>query len=185
MISNKNRRPSLLLIGVGGVIAAGMLSGCDEAAQKKVDVLRTRYDSQEACMLVWSTVDDCVYIADPAGQPATPASGASSTSTGSGHGGGGGGHWYGPYYTRGGTVYHTGKAPTEGVVPPLVTSNTEELTVRESSLTPGSTVYRETPDVVSASEHAAISRGGFMSSEGGEGGHGGGGEGGGHGSGGG
>lgn len=179
-------RPTLLLIGL---VAAGVMSGCDDngattnGSNRTLDVLRTRYDNHDACAQDWSVPQDCVFIPDdPTLQgplAASAASSASSTasSTASGHigGGGGGGHWYGPYYTRSGTIYHVGLPPTQGKVLPFGTVDTEAVTVRESSLNPGSDIYSRSPASVSYSERAAITRGGFTSSIGeGEGGHGGG-----------
>lgn len=78
------------------------------------------------------------------------------------------GHWYGPYYTRSGIIYHHIGGNSYGSVPSS-DANTDSLTVRESSLGSGSVIESEAPSAVAKSESAAISRGGFVSgsSEGG------------------
>ncbi|MBN3751658.1 hypothetical protein G3N95_01815 [Paraburkholderia sp. Tr-20389] len=92
------------------------------------------------------------------------------------------GHWYGPYYTRTGTVYHPNGIQTEDAPLTQTMHGTEaSLTVRESVLHAGGSAFVRSPHAVSVSESHAISRGGFTSGRGG-GGHG---FGGGHGSGGG
>lgn len=195
---HNKKSPVLLLIGVGSVIAAtGLLAACDDEAPPAVHVQRTEYASLDACLADWNDMSDCESIADDAnaasgtsGTYATlPASGTGTGSSGGG-GHGGGAHWYGPYYTREGRIYHANGTQTTGYVPESPHGTTTSLVVRDSELEANnSEAFSHTPESVSVSEDHAISRGGFMTAAHGEGGHGGGGGegggGGGHGSGGG
>ncbi|WP_322094349.1 hypothetical protein [Paraburkholderia bannensis] len=79
------------------------------------------------------------------------------------------GHWYGPYYTRGGTVYHANGTQTEDAPRGPLHGSISSLTMRSSSLSSGSSVFRRSPSSVSISEGRAISRGGFTSSHSGGG----------------
>lgn len=181
------KAPVLLLIGVGSVVAAtGLLAGCGDEAQHTVKVERTEYASLGECVADWYDSSDCEDIADDA----NAASGASSTNaalpvsganTGSSGGGGhaGGFHWYGPYYTEEGRVYHVNGKQTTGGVPTSPHGTTTSLEVRETTLDANSEAFDHTPESVSVSEEHAISRGGFMTAAhseggfgGGEGGHG-------------
>jgi hypothetical protein len=163
------KRPRLAVIGALGVFAsASLIAGCDN--ESKVDVERAQYATQSDCESDWGRPEDCVLINDNA----QPASGASSSGNGTGHGAHAiGGHWYGPYYTRTGTVYHHDGEETHERVSVRNAISTTESHESSSSLSEG---------------HGgeSVSRGGFGESAegGGEGGGHGGGEGGGHGGGG-
>ena len=155
----KQKRPTLTLIGASGVLAgAALIGGCDKDTSVRVE--RAGYASQADCERDWSRVDDCSFIIDGA----QAASGAgSSNSTGGVHGGAGGGHWYGPYYTQSGKVYHANGQETNESVRTTNSSSISESTTSESAL--------------SGHDSEAISRGGFGESAhaggGGDGGHGG------------
>ncbi|CAG9213791.1 conserved hypothetical protein [Paraburkholderia tropica] len=107
---------------------------------------------------------------------------ASTQTSGGGHGYGGGGgghssfvyagHWYGPYYTQAGTVYHANGTQTRDAPSGPLHGTASSLLVRSSSLHAGSDVFSRSPRSVSVSEGRAISRGGFTSGHGGGGGHG-------------
>jgi hypothetical protein len=164
---NARKRPKLTLVGAAGLLAgASLVAGCDD--NTPVDVDRARYATQADCEKDWSRADDCVFIEDGP----QPASAASSTSGGSGSSGGGahgGGHWYGPYYTRSGTVYHHDGDETTERISTSNAASVDESRVPAHSLT-------------EAGRSGEIARGGFGESAhgGGEaGGHGGGGHGGG------
>jgi uncharacterized protein YgiB involved in biofilm formation len=151
------KRPTLRLIGAAGVLAgAGLVAGCD----KPVQVERASYASQADCERDWNRPEDCTAAAD-SGQPGSGASGASA-----GHGGGF--HWYGPYYTRSGTVYHANGDETSEAVHVSHSTGVAESTMSEHAMS-------------AHGGEEGISRGGFGESAhagGGEGGHGGGGHGG-------
>lgn len=151
------KRPTLLLIGAAGTLAgAGLIAGCHN--NTPVQVERAEYASQADCERDWNRPDDCTLSAD-GGQPASGTSGS-----GGGHGGSGGVHWYGPYYTRSGQVYHANGDETNEVV--RVGHSTE---VSESTRTVGALSGH-------GGAEEGISRGGFGESAhagGGEGGHGG------------
>ncbi|NIE63329.1 hypothetical protein [Burkholderia sp. Ax-1719] len=106
---------------------------------------------------------------------ASTQNGASSVSSSGGSGGGGHsffaytGHWYGPYYTRSGTVYHANGTHTEDAPRGPLHGSVSSLMMRESSLSSGGSVFRRSPSSVSVSEGRAISRGGFTSSRSGGG----------------
>lgn len=99
----------------------------------------------------------------------------SSTSTQGSSGSSGGGHsspvytghWYGPYFTSSGTVYHANGTHTEDAPRGYLHGSVSSLTMRSSSLNSGGSVFRRSPGSVSMSEGRAISRGGFTSSRGG------------------
>jgi hypothetical protein len=101
---------------------------------------------------------------------ASQDSGASSVGSSGGSGGGSHsflaytGHWYGPYYTRSGTVYHANGTHTEDAPRGPLHGSVSSLMMRESSLGSGGSVFRRSPHSVSVSEGRAISRGGFTSS---------------------
>ncbi|WP_321954022.1 hypothetical protein [Paraburkholderia bannensis] len=107
----------------------------------------------------------------------TTASTASTVGSASSTGSSGGhpsffaytGHWYGPYYTRGGTVYHANGTQTEDAPRGPLHGSISSLTMRSSSFSSGSSVFRRSPSSVSISEGRAISRGGFTSSHSGGG----------------
>jgi uncharacterized protein YgiB involved in biofilm formation len=149
------KRPSLKLIGAAGVLAgAGLVAGCDR--DSPVQVERASYASQADCERDWNRPEDCTLAAGP-GQP------GSGTSTPGGGAHGGGAHWYGPYYTRSGTVYHANGDETSEVVHVSNTTGVSESTSSEHALS-------------AHGGEEGISRGGFGESAhagGGEGGHGG------------
>jgi uncharacterized protein YgiB involved in biofilm formation len=152
------KRPSLILIGAAGVLAGtGFMAGCDD--NTPVDVERAVYTSQADCEQDWSRTDDCSFVADGAQSASGNAPG---TSSGGGHAGGGG-HWYGPYYTRSGKVYHADGEETNDAIRVAHSSDVSETTMPEHAL---SAPHGE----------EGIARGGFGESAhagGGEGGHGG------------
>jgi len=170
-------RPVLVLIGVGGAVTTVLwLASPDHSPSPEytVDVARTQYASITDCMLDWDRYDDCTYVddpADPAVSASAAASGASSTvasndgsPVGSAHAHGGGG-WYGPYFTKGGTIYHQNGPSTSGNVPVSPHGTTTNLTMRENSLGHESS-FLSSPRIVAAAEGHAISRGGFVSAMG-------------------
>ncbi|MBN3812733.1 hypothetical protein [Paraburkholderia sp. Ac-20347] len=112
------------------------------------------------------TIDSGVV---PASSECTQAGTGTQASSG-GHGGGGhsgfihAGHWYGPYYTRAGTVYHANGMQTHDAPSGPLHGTMSSLYVRSSSLGSGSDVFRRSPDSVSVSEGRALTRGGFTSS---------------------
>jgi uncharacterized protein YgiB involved in biofilm formation len=162
-----HKRPKLTLVGTLGVLAGvSLIASCSD--DSKVDVERARYTTLSDCEQDWARPEDCVS-ADGNTQP---ASGTGYSGGGSGHGGSG--RWYGPYYTRTGTVYHNDGEKTNERVS---VRNAAEVT--ESNISPRSWT--------GSTESEEVSRGGFGESAhgGGEGGEGGGGHGGGGGEGGG
>lgn len=174
MTIKSSTRPVLVLIGVGSAVATlCWLASPDDSASPEytVDVARTQYASFSDCQLDWDRDDDCTYVDDPA-NPAVSAdaaaSDASSTVASSEHAHGGGG-WYGPYFTRGGTIYHQNGLSTSGNGPVSPHGTTTNLTMREDSLGHESS-FLSSPRVIAAAEGHAISRGGFVSAMG-EGGH--------------
>ena len=140
-------RPKLTLIGALGLVAGtALLCGCDD--DTKMAVERASYATRADCERDWSRPDDC-----------TDAQGRVH---------GGVGLWYGPYYTRSGTVYHADGSETHEKVATRNAVATSEEEVSSRALSHGGT--------------EGIARGGFgepAHGGGGEGGHGG--EGGGHG----
>jgi hypothetical protein len=185
------KKPILVLTGVAVVITV-IVASCDSSDDDAVvDVQRTHYATQEACLADWNNPADCQMVADEdsvasAASDASVAQALAATSdtTGSSDGGGGvggggggyhgvhyvGGGWYGPYFTRTGTIYHSNGLHTTGTVPTSPHGDTTFLSMRSTSLDSGSSAFSHTPRSVSVSESRAISRGGFMSAHGGEGG---------------
>lgn len=154
--TKSQKRPSLKLIGAAGVLAgAGLVAGCDR--DSPVQVERASYASQADCERDWNRPGDCTSVADP-GQPGP----SSSTPGGGAHGGGA--HWYGPYYTRSGTVYHADGDESSEIVHVSNSTGVSESTSSEHALS-------------AHGGEEGISRGGFGESAhaggGGEGGHGG------------
>ncbi|WP_175772952.1 hypothetical protein [Paraburkholderia phenazinium] len=151
------KRPTLLLIGAAGALAGvGLIAGCHN--DTPVQVERAEYASLADCERDWNRPDDCTSAA-VGGQPGSGTSGS-----GGGHGGFSGAHWYGPYYTRSGMVYHANGDETNEVVRVGHSTGVSESTHTERSLTGHS------------GGEDGISRGGFGESAhagGGEGGHGG------------
>lgn len=148
-------RPKLTLIGALGLIAGtSLLGGCDD--DTAVAVERASYATQANCEQDWSRSGDCVFVPDAA----QPASSASEADRAGAHGAVG--HWYGPYYTRSGTVYHSDGTQTR-----------ESVTTRNAMATTSENVPSR---ALSHGGGGEISRGGFGESAhgGGEGGHGGG-----------
>jgi hypothetical protein len=179
------KKPLLVLTGAAVVITV-IVGSCDSSDDDPVvDVQRTHYATQEACLADWNNPADCQMVADE-DSVASAASDVSSAqalvatsdTTGSSGGGSGGYHgphyvgggWYGPYYTRSGTIYHNNGIHTTGVVPTSPHGDTSFLSMRSTSLGSGSSAFSQTPRSVSVSESRAISRGGFASAHGGEGG---------------
>ncbi|SIO55527.1 hypothetical protein [Paraburkholderia phenazinium] len=158
------KRPTLMLIGAAGTLAgAGLIAGCHN--DTPVQVERAEYASQADCERDWNRPDDCALLAD-GGQPASGTSSSSGTSgsAGGAHGGGGGAHWYGPYYTKSGKVYHADGDETDEIVRASHSTQISESTHSEGALTGH------------GGGEEGISRGGFGESAhagGGEGGHGG------------
>lgn len=104
---------------------------------------------------------------------ASTENGASSTGSSGGHHSffAYTGHWYGPYYTRSGTVYHSNGTQSEDAPRGPLHGSISSLTMRSSSFGSGSSVFRRSPSSVSVSEGRAISRGGFTSSRSGSSSH--------------
>ncbi|HEV3425597.1 MAG TPA: hypothetical protein VG105_17815 [Paraburkholderia sp.] len=149
-----------MLIGAAGVLAgAGLVAGCDKDAPVQVE--RASYASKADCEGDWNRSDDCTLVVD-GGQPASGAS-----SSGGGVHGGGGSHWYGPYYTRSGRVYHANGDESSESVHLSHSTGVSESTSSEHALS-------------GRGGAEGLSRGGFGESahaggsgEGGHGGHGG------------
>lgn len=165
--------PRLVLIG-SALATAGVVSACNNSAAPVLDVMRNDYPSQEACLQDWGDPKDCKMIGDDAAgaaaasgasaaSSASLASGASSTATHS-HAYGYGGHWYGPYYTRRGVVYHEDGSTSQRVAPPPIRSGTTttEMHIRESELHTGSGAFSRTSSAEAAHESHVVSRGGFL-----------------------
>lgn len=155
-MAKTQKRPTLTLIGVAGVLAGvGLVAGCD--GDKPVQVERASYASQADCERDWNRPEDCTADAS------TNQPGSGTTTSGGGHGGGGA-HWYGPYYTRSGTVYHANGDETSEAVQVSHSTGVTESTSSEHALS-------------AHGGEEGISRGGFGESAhaggGGEGGHGG------------
>jgi uncharacterized protein YgiB involved in biofilm formation len=152
------KRPTLILIGAAGTLAgAGLIAGCHN--DTPVQVERAEYASLTDCERDWNRPDDCTLGAN-GGQPASGASSSGSYV----HGGAGGAHWYGPYYTKSGKVYHANGDETDEIVNASHSTRVSESTHSEGSLSGH------------GGGEEGISRGGFGESAhagGGEGGHGG------------
>lgn len=103
------------------VLIAAPLAGCGpDANDTPQAVTRAQYASLEDCLHDWRSPEEC------SAQPAATETGASSP----GHGGGGVRPrmvWWGPYYTRGGTVYHyDGNVTQQAVAPTRASAFTNE-----------------------------------------------------------
>ncbi|AXF11841.1 hypothetical protein CUJ91_28925 [Paraburkholderia graminis] len=187
----KSGLPKLLLIGACAALAGGTLvhscssSDDDSELDEGVPVTRASYETLEDCLADWTMVADCREAPIATQTADVPASDAVASSPTNGVAGSAGGshtgviaHWYGPYYTRSGTVYHgdgsqtqqsaqsgplrpalkydAGGHPTRALEPaPAHAAFTEQATVAQRILTRGSGA--------SMSMHAAAvtSRGGF------------------------
>lgn len=194
----KRSSPTLWIIGacavVAGVAAVGSCSD-DADDDPGVTVRRASYATLEDCEADWNTPNDCESV--PADDTSTlysaslssPASDAAASSPGTSHGGGSGthyyAHWYGPYYTSSGTVYHPNGTQTQrdmsaGPLRPMnvydsngtrtqsFTNATphaamvEEATVRRSSLSGGRSMGLSMR-AAAVSRAPVTSRGGFTS----------------------
>lgn len=159
MIKNK-RSPRLVLVG-GAIATAGVLGGCNNS-QPVLDVMRNGYSSQEECLQDWGDPKDCKQVDAGAGG----AAGASGASGSSGSSGGHvyGAHWYGPYYTKKGVVYHEDGSTSQRVAPPAtrVGTTTTEMQVEERELRSGSSAFSRSPSSEMAHEGRVVSRGGFF-----------------------
>lgn len=159
------RSPRLVLVG-SAVATASLLNACDNSSGNVTHVLRNSYPSQQASLDDWQNPQDCTYIGSPGvAQGTTATSAASSTNTASGYSGAHGTHWYGPYYTRTGVVYHDSGTTSNRAAPPIGRNGTTtELDVRDSELHGGSSAFYRTPSDEGAHESRVISRGGFLRS---------------------
>jgi hypothetical protein len=154
----KNKHsPRLVLVG-GAIATVGMLSGCNNSQSPTLDVMRNGYSSQQECLQDWGDPKDCQQIGGGAG--ASGASGASGSSGGHAYGA----HWYGPYYTKKGVVYHGDGSTSQRVAPPTprVGSTTTEMPVEERELRSGSSAFSRSPSSEMAHEGPVVSRGGFF-----------------------
>ena len=158
MIKNK-RSPRLVLVG-GAIATVGMLGGCNNS-QPVLDVMRNGYSSQEECLQDWGDPKDCKQVDGGAG-----AGGASGASGSSGSSGGHvyGAHWYGPYYTKKGVVYHEDGSTSQRLAPPAtrVGTTTTEMQVEERELRTGASAFSRSPSSEMAHEGRVVSRGGFF-----------------------
>ncbi len=122
----KSGVPKLLLIGACTVLAGGVLvhsysNGDDDSElDTGVPVTRASYDTLEDCLADWTTTADCTDAPIAGvGADLTASDTAASASTSTVSGGSGGSHagsvahWYGPYYTRSGTIYHADGSQTQ------------------------------------------------------------------------
>ncbi|RDU97774.1 hypothetical protein [Trinickia dinghuensis] len=159
------RSPRLVLVG-SAIATAGLLNACHDSAGQTTHVLRNGYATQQECIDDWGPVD-CTYIDSgaagaSAASAASPASGTSSANTGGVYVGSGF-HYFGPYYTRRGIVYHENGMTSTRANPPIVRQGTTtEFDVRNSELHAGSDAFHRAPSVEEAHETHAISRGGFL-----------------------
>lgn len=154
----KNKHsPRLVLVG-GAIATVGVLGGCNNSQPPVLDVMRNGYSSQQECLQDWGDPKDCKQIDGGAGAPG--ASGASGSSGGHAYGA----HWYGPYYTKKGVVYHEDGSTSQRVAPPTprVGSTTTEMQVGERELRSGSSAFSRSPSSEQAHEGRVVSRGGFF-----------------------
>lgn len=155
----KNKHsPRLVLVG-GAIATVGVLGGCNNSQSPVLDVMRNGYSSQQECLQDWGDPKDCKQI--------DGAAGAAGASGGSGSSGGGhayGAHWYGPYYTKKGVVYHEDGSTSQRVAPPAprMGTTTTEMQVEERELHSGSSAFSRSPSSEMAHEGRVVSRGGFF-----------------------
>ncbi|RDK06253.1 hypothetical protein [Cupriavidus lacunae] len=189
----KRSSPTLWIVGACAVVAGvAALGSCSDDADDDpgVTVRRASYATLEDCEADWNAPDDCESV--PADDTSTIYSSSlaasASDAAASSHGSSGThyyAHWYGPYYTSSGTVYHPNGTQTQrdmsaGPLRPMnvydstgtrtqsFTSATphatmvEEATVRRSSLSGGRSMGLSMR-AAAVSRAPVVSRGGFAS----------------------
>jgi hypothetical protein len=147
------------------IATATALPGCaDDPADMPEPMTRAGYDTQQACVQDWGSEEDCEPGSfDPQGMDGVQAQGGHGSSGGSGFGSSYGHRWWGPYFSRSGTVYrYDGREQWRGARPLHAAVLREQvLSARQVFNTPGR--YATTP-VHAQSGRAklvATGRGGF------------------------